>query len=57
MKVVNGYLASKEGFTAGEMEAKIEAILDELQKKGASVVTKEDVELLEDAEHEAARKR
>jgi hypothetical protein len=27
-------LASKEGFTAGEMEVKIEAILDELQKKG-----------------------
>ena len=33
MKVVNGYLGSKEGFTAGEMEAKIEAILDMLQKK------------------------
>jgi len=37
------------------MEAKIEAIL--LQKKGASVVTREDVELLEEAEHEEARKR
>ena len=33
MKVVNGYLATKEGFTAGEMEAKIEAILDMLQKR------------------------
>jgi len=38
MKVVNAYLATKEGFTAGEMEAKIETILAELQKKGASVV-------------------
>ena len=57
MKVVNAYLATKEGFTAGEMEAKIEAILDLLQKKGASVVTREDVELLEEAEHEEARKR
>jgi ferredoxin/flavodoxin---NADP+ reductase len=57
MKVVNGYLGSKEGFTAGEMEAKIEAILDMLQKKGASVVTREDVELLEEAEHDEARKR
>ena len=57
MKVVNAYLATKEGFTAGEMEAKIEAILDMLQKKGGSVITREDVELLEEAEHEEARKR
>jgi hypothetical protein len=57
MKVVNEYLATKEGFTAGEMEEKIEALLDTLQKKGAAVVTKEDVELLEGAEQEEARKR
>ncbi|MGB7947379.1 MAG: FAD-dependent oxidoreductase [Candidatus Binatia bacterium] len=57
MRVVNEYLASKEGFTAGEMEAKIEAIIDMLQKRGASVITKEDVELLEGAEQEEARKR
>ncbi len=57
MKVVNAYLATKEGFTAGEMEAKIETILAELQKKGASVVRKKDVELLEEAEHEETRKR
>ena len=33
MKVVNEYLSAKEGFTPGEMEAKIEAILDMLEKK------------------------
>ena len=33
MNVVNGSLASKGGFTAGEMEAKIDAILDMLQKR------------------------
>ena len=49
MKVVNEYLATKEGLSAGEMEEKIESLVDILQKKGASVVTKEDVELLESA--------
>ena len=57
MKVVNGYLSGKEGFTSGEMEAKIEAVLDMLEKKGASVVTREDVEILESVEHEEARNR
>jgi len=57
MKVVNEYLATKEGLTAGEMEEKIEGLVDILQKKGASVVTKEDVELLESAEQEQARAR
>jgi ferredoxin--NADP+ reductase len=57
MKVVNEYLSGKEGFTPGEMEAKIEAILGLLQKKGISVVTKEDVEILESIEHEEARHR
>ena len=57
MKVVNAYLSGKEGFTPGEMEAKIEAILDLLEKKGASVVTKEDVEILESVENEEARNR
>jgi len=57
MKVVNAYLASKEGLSAGEMEGKIEALMDTLEKKSASVVTKEDIELLEAAEQEAARAR
>lgn len=57
MKVVNEYLRDKEGFTAGEMEAKIEAIVELLRRKSAAVVTKEDVEILETAEQEEARKR
>jgi ferredoxin/flavodoxin---NADP+ reductase len=57
MKVVNEYLSAKEGFTPGEMEAKIEAILDNLKKRRVSVVTKEDIEILESVEHEEARKR
>jgi hypothetical protein len=57
MKVVNKYVGAKEGFTPGEMEAKIEAILDILEKRGVSVVTKEDVEILESVEHEEARNR
>jgi ferredoxin/flavodoxin---NADP+ reductase len=57
MKVVNEYLAHKEGLTAGEMEEKIEGLVDILQKKRVSVVTKEDVELLESAEQEQARAR
>jgi predicted nucleotide-binding protein (sugar kinase/HSP70/actin superfamily) len=57
MKVVNEYLATKEGLTAGEMEEEIEGLVDILQKKGVHVVTKEDVELLESAEQEQARAR
>jgi ferredoxin/flavodoxin---NADP+ reductase len=57
MKVVNEYLSGKEGFTPGEMEAKVEAILSILEKKGVSVATKEDVEMLESVEHEEAQKR
>jgi ferredoxin--NADP+ reductase len=57
MKVVNAYLSAKEGFTPGEMEAKIEAILDILDKKGVAVVTREDIEILESVEHEEARNR
>ena len=57
MKVVNEYLANKDGLSAGEMEEKIEGLVDMLQKKGAKVVTKEDVEWLESAEQEEARAR
>ena len=39
------------------METKIEALIDLLNRKGATVVTKEDVELLESAEQEEARAR
>jgi len=57
MKVVNEYLANKDGLSAGEMEEKIESVVDILSKRGASVVTKDDVELLEGAEQEEARAR
>ena len=57
MKVVNRYLSTKEGFSSGEMEAKIEAVVRMLENKGASVVTKEDVEILESVEQEEARNR
>jgi ferredoxin--NADP+ reductase len=57
MRVVNEYLQRKEGLSSGVMEAKIEALIDLLNKKGTAVVTKEDVELLESAEQEEARAR
>jgi len=57
MKVVNGYLAHQEGLSSGDMEAKIEALIDLLNKKGVAIVTKEDIELLESAEQEEARAR
>ena len=57
MKVVNEYLKTKAGLTSGEMEEKIEALIDTLKQKGTAVVTKEDVELLEGAEQEEARAR
>jgi predicted nucleotide-binding protein (sugar kinase/HSP70/actin superfamily) len=39
------------------MEAKIEALIDLVTKKGVTIVTKEDIELLESAEQEEARAR
>jgi ferredoxin--NADP+ reductase len=57
MRVVNDYLKTKPGLSSGEMEEKIEGLMDTLKKKGASVVTKEDVEILEGAEQEEARAR
>ena len=57
MKVVNEYLANKEGPSAGQMEETIEALMEKLKQKGAAVVTKADVELLEGAEQEAAKAR
>ena len=40
MKVVNEYLATKEGLAAGEMEEMIEGLGRHLQKKGASVCSR-----------------
>lgn len=57
MKVVNEYLASKEGLSSGEMEARIEALMERLKSKGVAVVTKDDIELLEGTEQEEARAR
>lgn len=57
MKVVNEYLKTKPGLSSGEMEERIEMLIDTLRKKGALVVTKDDVELLEGAEQEEARAR
>jgi hypothetical protein len=57
MRVVNEYLKAKPGLSSGEMEEKIEALIDALMKKNVHVVTKEDVELLESAEQEEARAR
>ena len=57
MKVVNEYLAKKDAPSPGEMEEKIETLMETLEKKGLTVVTKPDVELLEGAEQEEARAR
>ena len=57
MKVVNDYLATKPGLSAGDMEAKIESLMHKLKQNGVKLVTKPDVELLEGAEQEQARAR
>lgn len=55
MKVVNEYLAHKQGLSSGDMEGKVEALIDLLKEKGVTIVTKEDIQLLESAEQEEAR--
>jgi ferredoxin/flavodoxin---NADP+ reductase len=57
MKVVNEYLAHKEALSSGDMEAKVEALIDLLNKRGVTIVTREDIQLLESAEQEEARAR
>jgi ferredoxin/flavodoxin---NADP+ reductase len=57
MKVVNEYLTHKEGLSSGDMEAKIEALIDLMNAKEVAAVTKEDIELLEGAEQQEARAR
>ena len=57
MKVVNAYVASKEGFEPELVEQKIEAVLEKLEENTVSYVTKDDVAMLEAVEKEEAKKR
>ncbi|HEX9661203.1 MAG TPA: FAD-dependent oxidoreductase [Candidatus Binatia bacterium] len=57
MKVVNQYLASKEGFEPQVVQQKIEGVLDKLEEQKVSFVTKEDIAVLEAKEKEEAKKR
>ena len=57
MKVVNQYLASKEGFEPEAVQQKIERVLDKLEEKKISFVSKEDVAVLEAREKEEAKAR
>jgi ferredoxin--NADP+ reductase len=57
MRVVNAYLASKEGFEPEVVEQKIEALLDKLEENRVSYVTKENIAVLEAAEKAQAQKQ
>jgi ferredoxin--NADP+ reductase len=57
MRVINAYLASKEGFAPEIAEQKIEAVLAKLEEKKVSYVTKDDIALLESVERAEAKKR
>ena len=57
MKVVNAYIASREGFDQAMVEQKIEAVMDKLEEKKVSFVTKADIAVLEAVEKEEAKKR
>lgn len=57
MRVVNAYLASKEGFPADAIQEKMDQLIGDLKARGVSFVTKEDVELLEAAEKSQAKGR
>lgn len=56
IKVVNEYLANKEGFEPELIEQKIEAVLDKLEERRVAYVTKEDLRALEAVEKEQAKK-
>ena len=56
MKVVNEFLASKEGFDPAVVEQKIETVMDKLEEKKVAFVTKDDVAILEAREKEEAKK-
>ena len=57
MKIVNGYIAAREGFDPAIVEQKIEAVMDKLEEKQVSFVTKDDIAVLEAVEKEEAKKR
>jgi ferredoxin--NADP+ reductase len=57
MKIVNEYLASKEGFEPQVAQQKIERVLDKLEEKKVSFVTKDDIAVLEAREKEEAKAR
>ena len=57
MKVVNEYLATKEGLAAGEMEERSRGLVDTSRKRALPLFTKENVELIESAEQEEVRAR
>jgi ferredoxin--NADP+ reductase len=57
MKVVNAYLAGKEGFPPEVIQQKIEAALDKLEENKVAYVTKEDIATLEGVEQFEAKKR
>jgi ferredoxin/flavodoxin---NADP+ reductase len=57
MKVVNAYLAAKEGFESAILEQKIEAVLEKLEENNVSYVTKDDVATLEAVEKAEAKRR
>jgi ferredoxin/flavodoxin---NADP+ reductase len=56
MKIVNGYLMSREGFEPAVIEHKIEAVLEKLEENKISFVTKDDIAVLEAREREEAKK-
>ena len=57
MRVVNDYLASKEGFASAVIDQKIATLVNKLEENKASFVTRQDIELLEAVEKEEAKKR
>jgi len=57
MKIVNAYVAAREGFDPAIVEQKIEAVMDKLEEKQVSFVTKDDIAVLEAVEKEEAKKR
>jgi ferredoxin--NADP+ reductase len=57
IKVVNAYLAAKEGFDPAVIEQKIEAVMDKLEENKVAFVTKDDIAVLEAKEREEAKKR
>ncbi|MBI1993991.1 MAG: hypothetical protein HYS67_06200, partial [Deltaproteobacteria bacterium] len=57
MRVVNDYLASREGLAPAMADQKIEALVRTLEQNRASFVSKSDIEALEAVEKEEARKR